>query len=1095
MGKEFMHISSGRSSGRLLVAVLGVASLATFAGQAHAEVVVSQVYGGGGNSGATYRNDFIELRNNGASAVDLSGWSVQYASSSGSSWQRTELSGSIAPGGFYLVQQAAGSGGTADLPTPDAIGTISMSSSNGKVALVNGGGALSGTCPLGETVVVDFVGFGSANCFEGAAATPSLNNTSAALRKGDGSIDSDDNAADFDRGAPDPRNSGAEPPDPPEPPVALTIAQIQGDGLVSAHVDKTVITEGVVTALKYNNGFFLQSANDDGNPATSDGIFVYTGSAPTVAVGDSLRVTGTVTEFTPFSDANQLSITELVSPTIEVLANGAALPAAIELTATDLGPDALPGALEKLEGMRVSVAEAIAVSGSGGRIDENDARASTDGVFHVTLPGIARPFREAGIGVLDAADIPADKNPPRFDTNPERLMVRSWGQIGSAPLSVDADAQVAGLLGVLDYYSGTWALLPDVGTPPTVAGGRLPEAVNDASYDEVTIASFNMLRLFDEIADGNGATTLTPEALDRRLAKAALAVCDYLKSPDIIGVVEVENARVLQLLSDRIDTSCPAAPGYVPYLEPGNDIGGINVGFLVSSRAVDGGLARVEVLDVTQFGKDTLLNNPNGSTSLLNDRPPLRLRARIHQDGSSAYPVTVIVNHLRSLNGIDDFSPGSSGWATTSERVRAKRGAQAAYLAGLVEQFQQNDPNERIVLVGDFNAFEVNDGYVDVMGIVRGDAAPADQVLTWVDSPLTTPLVDGSQLIPDPAERYSYVFAGNAQTLDHVLVNETLVMDSAMLEIDHPRINADFGVDNFDDATIAIRSSDHDPVRLRIAVPGFRRADLSVTASSASTGAEVGDSVRFDASVANAGPGEATSTAVAFVFDALLVPAPASIPSGWTCAAPVQDADSTTLTCTTASFASGASAAFAIDAIVPASSAGDALRVGVAAQSQVNDPANADNQASVSVPVAALGSADLSVRLIGDARPLRRNTIATFLAPVRNAGPDAANNVRLVVEGNVEANRAAIAAPRGWSCSRATATASGFRAECLREGRMARGTQWLAFAVIVPGHPRRGQALSFSAEVDSDTPDPRGDNNHDELDVRFGRGHAYGRRH
>ncbi|MCF7221376.1 lamin tail domain-containing protein [Marilutibacter chinensis] len=1090
-----MHISPGRRSGRLLVAVLGVVSLAAFAGHADAQVVVSQVYGGGGNSGATWRNDFIELRNNGASAVDLTGWSVQYASSSGSSWQRTELSGSIAPGGYYLVQQAQGSGGTADLPAPDAIGTISMSSSNGKVALVNGGGALSGTCPLTETVVVDFVGFGSANCFEGASATPSLNNTSAALRNGDGSVDTDDNGADFTRGEPNPRNSGAEPPDPPDPPVALSISQIQGDGLVSPHVDKAVITEGVVTALKFNNGFFLQSANDDGNPATSDGIFVFTGSAPTVAVGDNVRVTATVTEFTPSSNPNQLGITELVTPTIEVLSTGAALPVPVELTAAELGPDALPGTLERLEGMRVSVAEAVVIAASGGRLDENDARASTDGVFHVTLPGVARPFREAGIGVLDTIQIPADKDPPRFDTNPERLMVRSWGQVGATPLSVDADAQVAGLLGVLDYYSGTWALLPDAATPPTVSGGRLPEAVNDPDYDEVTIASFNLLRLFDEIADGNGAVTLTPEALDRRLAKAASAICDYLKAPDVLGVVEVENARVLQLLSDRIDAGCPAAPGYVPYLEPGNDVGGINVGFLVSSRAVEGGVARVEVLDVTQFGKDTLLNNPDGSTSLLNDRPPLRLRARIHQDAGTAYPVTVIVNHLRSLNGIDDSSPGSSGWATTSERVRAKRGAQAAYLAGLVEQFQQADPDERIVLVGDFNAFEVNDGYVDVMGIVRGEAAPADQVLTWVDSPLTTPLVDGSQLIPDPAERYSYVFAGSAQTLDHVLVNETLAMDAAMLEVDHARINADFGVDNFDDASIAIRSSDHDPVRLSIAVPAFRRADLSVSASSGSAGAEVGDTVRFDASVANAGPGEATVVAVAFVFDALLSPSLAGIPADWGCTVPRQDTDAntTTITCHANSLDAGATTTFAIDAIVPASSAGDALRLGVAAQSQVNDPANADNQASVTVPVAALGSADLSVRLIGSAHPLRRNTIATFLAPVRNAGPDAAANVRLVVEGNVEANRAAIAAPRGWSCSRATGTAAGFRAECTREGEMTRGTQWLAFAVVVPGRPAGGETLSFSAEVDSDTPDPRSGNNRDTLDARIGRGHARGR--
>ncbi len=1066
----------------LLLATLGLAS------HAHAQVVVSQVYGGGGNAGSTWRNDFIELRNNGATAVDLTGWSVQYASSSGSSWQATALAGSIAPGGYYLVQEAQGAGGTADLPTPDAIGTITISSSNGKVALVNGGGTLSGSCPLGGATVVDFVGFGSANCFEGSAATPALNNTSAALRNGDGSVDTDDNGSDFTRGTPDPRNSGAEPPDPPEPPVALSIAQIQGSGLASPYADRDVVTEGVVTALKFNDGFFLQSASDDGDPATSDGIFVYTASAPgaLVAVGDRVKVTATVSEFTPSSRPNQLAITELVRPVVEVLASGQALPATIELGDDVLGPTASPASLERLEGMRVSVADAIVIAPSGGSIDENDATASSNGVFHVTLPGVERPLREPGIGVLDAITIPAGKDPPRFDTNPERLMVRSWGQVGAAPLSVDTDAQVAGLLGVLDYYDGTWALLPDAGTPPTVAGGRLPEAVDDAAYDEVTVGSFNLLRLFDEVADGNGATTLTPAALDKRLAKAAATICDYLKTPDVLGVVEVENARVLQLLSERIDATCASAPGYVPYLEPGNDVGGINVGFLVSTRPVDGGAARVEVLEVTQFGKDATLANPDGSTSLLNDRPPLRLRARIHQDGTDSYPLTVVVNHLRSLNGIDDVGSGSAGWASGGDRVRAKRGAQAAYLAGLVEQMQQADPDERIVLVGDFNAFEVNDGYVDVMGIVRGDAAPADQVLAWVPSPLTTPLVDGSQLIADPEERYSYVFAGNAQTLDHVLVNEALAMDAGMLRVDHPRVNADFGVDNFDDATIAVRSSDHDPVRLSIAVPAFARADLSIQATADMATARVGDTVRFEATAANDGPGVAGSAAVAFVFDALLVPAPATVPAGWSCGAPEQDADTTTLTCTTAAFAVGARAEFAIDAIVPAASAGDALRFGAAVRSQQRDPANGDNQAGLAIPVAALGSADLSVRLLGAAHATHGNAIATFLVPVRNAGPDAAEGTTLVVEGNTAARRAAIAAPRGWTCAPLADTATGFRAECRHPGALSRRVQWLAFAVVVAGASPPGQVLHFSAEVDAATPDPDRRNNRDTLDVRIG---------
>ena len=1073
-----------------LAAVFASFALLFAASSVQAQVVISQVYGGGGNSGATLKNDFIELRNNGPTAVDLTGWSVQYASSTGTTWNgRTNLSGSIPAGGFYLIQQAQGAGGTVDLPTPDATGTIAMAGTAGKVALSRSTTALTGACPTADANVVDFVGFGSAaNCFEGSAPTGTLSNTTAALRGGDGSIDTNNNGADFAVGAPNPRNSGAEPPEPPDPPLALTIAQIQGNGLLSPHNGKRVVTEGIVTAIKFNNGFFLQAANDDGDPATSDAVFVFTSSAPpaTAAVGNRVRVTGTVEEYTPSSNPHQLAITEIVTPTVEVLETGLALPAAIELTAAELSPDALPGTLERLEGMRVSVAQSVVIAPSGGSIDENDALSFSDGVFHVALPGVARPFREAGIGVMDAITLPAGKNPPRFDTNQERLMVRSRGQVGAQPLSVDTGAEVAGLLGVLDYFAGTWALLPDVATPPTVSGGRLPEAVNDPHYDEVTVGSFNLLRLFDEVNDSNGAVTLTPEALDKRLAKAALAICDYLKTPDILGAVEVENLRVLQLLSERIDATCAARPGYVPYLQPGNDVGGINVGFLVSSRLTADGVARVEVLDVAQFGKETTLANPNGTTSLLNDRPPLRLRARVHQDATSSYPLTVIVNHLRSLNDINDTLPGSSGWATGGERVRVKRGAQAVYLAQLVEEMQQANPDEKIVLVGDFNAFEFNDGYVDVMGIIRGDAAPEDQVLTWMPSPLTVPLVDGSQLIADPAQRYSYSFEGNAQTLDHVLVNESLVMDAA-LRVDHARINADFGVDNFGDATLAVRSSDHDPVRLSIRVPSFARADLSATVSADRADANVGDTVRYTATVRNAGPGAASPAAFAFVFSAELSPSLATLPAGWSCAAPEVSAGTTRVACTVPSLAVGDEATFVLDAVVPASAAGATLGLGVSANSTVLDPANGDNTAAVSVAVAALPQtrADLSVKLLGAALPLRRGTIATLLVPVRNAGPDAAEQVTVRLTSNVEARYAAVAAPSGWSCTRVQDTTDGAAADCTRRGAMPRGVQTLAFALVVPGKPKRGTSLEFDATVSSTTTDPDPANNHDRLVQRI----------
>jgi uncharacterized protein len=185
----------------------------TVAVAAAPQVVVSQVYGGGGNAGATLKNDFIELYNRGSTATSLNGWSVQYASAAGTTWQVTNLTNFVLqPGQYYLVQEAAGAGGTVNLPTPDATGTIAMSATTGKVALVNTTTALSGACPAGASII-DFVGYGSsATCFEGSGPTATLSNTTAALRNGNGATDTNDNAADFTVGAPNPRASADQAP-------------------------------------------------------------------------------------------------------------------------------------------------------------------------------------------------------------------------------------------------------------------------------------------------------------------------------------------------------------------------------------------------------------------------------------------------------------------------------------------------------------------------------------------------------------------------------------------------------------------------------------------------------------------------------------------------------------------------------------------------------------------------------------------------------------------------------------------------------------------------------------------------------------------
>ncbi len=212
----------------LVVLAFAVALLvAPAARSASSDMVVSQVYAGGGNSGASYANDFVEIFNRGTTAIDLGAWSIQYASAAGTSWQATVLSGSVQPGRYFLVQLASAAAVGGALPTPDATGTSNLAQSGGKVAVVRGTtpltcGASAGSCSS-NALVADLIGYGSAADYEGAEAADALTSTTAAIRAGAGCTDTDANASDFSTDAPSPRNSStaaaacAGGPPPPTP--------------------------------------------------------------------------------------------------------------------------------------------------------------------------------------------------------------------------------------------------------------------------------------------------------------------------------------------------------------------------------------------------------------------------------------------------------------------------------------------------------------------------------------------------------------------------------------------------------------------------------------------------------------------------------------------------------------------------------------------------------------------------------------------------------------------------------------------------------------------------------------------------------------
>ena len=255
------------------------------------------------------------------------------------------------------------------------------------------------------------------------------------------------------------------------------------------------------------------------------------------------------------------------------------------------------------------------------------------------------------------------------------------------------------------------------------------------------------------------------------------------------------------------------------------------------------------MVSVTQEGKNTTYINPNtGQPELLNDRPSLVLRALIHAPSGPDFPATVIVNHLRSLSGVDDPVDGN--------RIRTKRRAQAEFLANLVQARQVADPSDHLIVIGDLNAFAFNDGYGDSVGTIIGQPTPPDQVLLPSPDLVNPDLVNLGDLAP-VEERYSFLFDGNAQTLDHGLISQNLV--GLVAGLHRGRGNAD-SPDTFrNDPTRPERLADHDPL---VAYFNFPTPTQTTIVSSLNP-STFGQSVTFTATV-TAGGNPVTSGSVTF---------------------------------------------------------------------------------------------------------------------------------------------------------------------------------------------------------------------------------------
>lgn len=556
----------------------------------------------------------------------------------------------------------------------------------------------------------------------------------------------------------------------PPPPVLTQISEIQGAGRISPKLNQIATTQGIVTA-RARNGFYLQSDLPDANPLTSEGLFVFTGSLPnsTAAIGHTIKVSGLVSEFSDAGDVSP-SLTQLRNPfsfTTVTPGTVATLPAAVMLTAADLGPDVAFDRLERYEAMLVAVPQTVVVAPSGAR------GTLPSGQFFVTLPRLPAPFREVGIEaqVQIATNEPPIANPaaptvPRFDTNPEVLRVDTdelfaYDEQRTPGITAAAGASMAAFTAVLHFEDRRYNALPVVGS----------------SADVLSLLSNNALKPVQPVAEPRGNQfTIASANVEffsssdtARLEKIVRAFCDVLQAPDILGVIEIDNLQSLTAIANGLNAFGGGCRGsqYAAFLSD-PDTSSQNTGFLVKTERTNG--TRVTVLDTIRVNTVEGGLDPNVIFTQ-GDRRPYLLRATVSGNGQRL-PLTVILNHPKSL--IDSDVPAGAN-------DRQKRLNHALYAASLVKRLQTEVPGVNLAMIGDLNAFEFNDGIVDVIGILRGDpvADPATYVANDSIDVFNTPgfsdLINLTAL-PEfsPSERYTFNFRGNRQALDHILVNRNL---------------------------------------------------------------------------------------------------------------------------------------------------------------------------------------------------------------------------------------------------------------------------------------------------------------------------------
>ena len=562
----------------------------------------------------------------------------------------------------------------------------------------------------------------------------------------------------------------------------VLISEIQGASHKSPLNGQVVTTTGIVTAIDVD-GFYLQDATGDGNNATSEAIFVSSPLTLTVAVGDSLELTGTVSEFFPGGESSgNLSTTQINSENITVISSGNPLPAATIIGVggrvppnKNIDDDAFGNFepdtdgidfFESLEGMLVTAKDTVAVA----PINQFGE------IFTVVDSG----NNATGLSQRGTLNISPD------DFNPERVQINPNFDI--FPLldipDVNVGAKLGDVTGVLGYSFGNFEINPTqqfTVTPSTIQ----PETTSlKGGAKKLTVASYNVLNLDPNDDDDD------TDVADGRFSAIASQIVTNLKTPDIIGLQEIQDNdgtdfsavaanETLQRLIDQIAANGGPTYSFIDNTFIGDETNGgefngnIRTAFLYNPNRVNfvaGSLSAIT---------DPSAQQTDPSNAFFDSRLPLAAKFTFNGE-----EVTVVNNHFSSKDDSAPIFGVEQPFETRQEESTVnggldKRQAQAQAVKGYVDGILAADDNANVVVLGDFNEFEF-----------------VSPVQTLADN-----LTNLTETVSED-ERYSAIFEGNSQSLDHILVSDNLANDA---EFDIVHVNSEF-------ADTPQRASDRDPI-------------------------------------------------------------------------------------------------------------------------------------------------------------------------------------------------------------------------------------------------------------------------------------------